>query len=194
MSIERIEMPPSLENSFDVRATLWPSGDTARDAPKSGPADETSGKTRRDGGAAGLRRARRAIAPATAEAATVQASQEPRRGHPPDLVTGMIHDGDGRTQRIGHGEVAERDEADVRPPGGMQGRDDAQRSARGGTQDCGRRAGAAEQGRHRVSGGLAGRGVTIDELLVGFNLVPGQGIAVAAQAGAGGGMAGVSPM
>src|SRR6185312_15863263 len=115
------------------------------------------------------------------------AGQEPRRGHPPDLVTGMVHDGDGRTQRIGHREVAERDEADVRPSGRVQGRDDAQGSAYGGAQDGGRRAGTAEQGRHRVSGGLAGRAFAVDELLVGFNLVPGQGVAVAAQAGARGG-------
>ena len=47
--------------------------------------------------------------------------------------------------------------------------------------------GAAEQCRHRVGGVLAGRAFAVDELLVGFNLVPGQGIAVAAQAGAGGG-------
>jgi hypothetical protein len=46
-----------------------------------------------------------------------QARQEPRRGYPADLVTGMVHDGDGRTQRIGHREIAERDEADVRSPG-----------------------------------------------------------------------------
>ena len=46
-----------------------------------------------------------------------QARQQPRRGYPADLVTGMVHDGDGRTQGIGHGEIAERDEADVRPPG-----------------------------------------------------------------------------
>ena len=69
----------------------------------------------------------------------------------------------------------------------VQCRDDAQGRACGGAQDRGRRAGAAEQGRHRVSGGLAGRAFAGDELLVGFNLVPGQGIAVAAQAGARGG-------
>ena len=56
----------------------------------------------------------------------IQAGQEPSRGHPPDLVTGMVHDGNGRTQRIGHRKVAERNEADVRPPGRVQGRDDAQ--------------------------------------------------------------------
>ena len=49
------------------------------------------------------------------------------------------------------------------------------------------RPGAAEQGRHRVGGGLAGRARGVDQVLVGFNLVPGQGIAVAAQAGARGG-------
>src|SRR5512132_345529 len=75
VSIERIEIPPSLENSFDVRATLRPSGDTARDAPKSAPAEDTRGKTRRDGGDEGFRRARYAIAraPMSEAAATAHA-------------------------------------------------------------------------------------------------------------------------
>ena len=37
------------------------------------------------------------------KAGLAQPRQEPRRGHPPDLVTGMVHDGDGRAQRIGQG-------------------------------------------------------------------------------------------
>src|SRR5262245_4405033 len=72
VSIERIEMPPSLEHSFDVRPTLRPTGETARDAPKSRPADGTSGKTRRDRGAAGFRRAAQASRPPSTKAATVQ--------------------------------------------------------------------------------------------------------------------------
>src|SRR6202008_2292662 len=52
--------------------------------------------------------------PLDGKAGLAQPGQDPRRGPPPELVTGMVHDGDGRAQRIGHGEVAERDEADVR--------------------------------------------------------------------------------
>ena len=98
-------------------------------------------------------------------------------------MTGMVHDGDGRTQSVGHREVTERDQGDVRTPRGVQGRDDAERRARGGAQDGSRGAGAAHHGGHRLRGGLAGRGVAIDQALVGFDLVVGQGIAVAAQPG-----------
>jgi len=77
-----------------------------------------------------------------------QARQQPRRRHAPDFVTGMVHDGNGRAQGIGHGEVTERDQGDVRAPGGVQGRHDAERRPRGGAQDGSRGVGAAHHDRH----------------------------------------------
>src|SRR5215471_18117553 len=56
-SIDRIEIPPSLENSFDVSATLRPSGETASEEPTSADDEDMSGKTRRKGGEGEDRRA-----------------------------------------------------------------------------------------------------------------------------------------
>ena len=64
-----------------------------------------------------------------------------------------------------------------------QGLDHAQRRPRGRAQDGRWRAGAAGQGAHRRSGGLAGGAPAVDQFLVHLDPVPGQGVAVTAQAG-----------
>ena len=58
--------------------------------------------------------------------------EQPRRSCPADGGAVVIDDGDGGIERVRHGEIAESDEGDVRPPLAVHCGDDAQRASRGG--------------------------------------------------------------
>ncbi len=116
-----------------------------------------------------------------------QAGQQPAGGRPADLVAGVVDHGDGRAQRVGHGEVAERDQREVGAPGGVQGRDHAQRRPDGAAQDGGRRAVLFDQGGDGGGGVFAGITVAADQPLVYGDAVLAQGVMVAAQPGGRGG-------